>query len=371
MDRDFHHVLFPVVRFNDCDGRRVGGAVPWLIFVVVVLGLLGALALWGPGRGGSESIDPLVDGVVSGSSKDITDELEKLGDLLIQAGENKRDIGPLLGRVEKLIVEQPESVEAHTLHAQMLLEAGRPGDALGAFQAALKIEPRQARVHQMAGDLAMNLEMFEDARHHYEQALSIEPGSGRYAVSLANLQFKVREDAEATETLLTALRRDSELHSAYALLADIYARKNKVQLALGQLRRAIESVPEEDSRTRSIYVIKRAALLRRDNQAAESLAALQGLGMDGGLRGLILRDMATSWMMLGKPEMAAELYEGVLRADPSSDLAAAGAAKWRMKVGDMDAARKHVQTLRRINPRHESLIELERELGKGDGVGVE
>ncbi len=57
----------------------------------------------------------------------------------------------------------------------------------------------------MTGDLAMNLKQFEDARHHYEQALSIEPGSGKYAVCLANLQFKINEDDQALTTLLSAL----------------------------------------------------------------------------------------------------------------------------------------------------------------------
>ncbi len=368
MHKDFPEVESLPVRVA-CGGHRlVGGAAPWLILVVVVLGLLGGLAMWGPGRGGSDSADAQAENAAATHNKDITGELEELGDLLIQGAENKRDLRPLLDRLDALIAEQPGSAEAHTLHAQILLEAGRPEEALGAFQEALKIQPRQAQVHEMAGNLAMRLEQFEGARHHYEQALSIEPGSGRYAVCLANLQFKINEDDEALVTLLSALRRDSELHSAYSLIADIYAKKNKIRLALDQSQRAIDTVPEGKPRTRSVYVLKRAALLRRNNQPAESLAVLSELSPDAGLRALVLKDMATSWAMLGKPEMAAKLYEQVLRGDPSSDLAAAAAARWRIKVGDIDAAREHVGALRRINPRHEDLIELERELGDGGGV---
>lgn len=338
--------------------------MPWLILVGVVIALLAALALVGPGRGKNAATDSNTPPASPADGQAITETLQELGDQLSQAVENSRDLDPLLDRLNQLLAEHPDVAEAHTLHAQMLLEAGRPEDALVAFQSSLKIQPRQASLHQVSGDLAMNLKQYEDARHHYEQARSIEPGSGRYAISLANLQLKLNEDDQALETLLTALRRDSGLHGAYALLADIYAKKNKLQLALDQSQRAIETAPAESVNTIAVYTIKRAALLRRNNQPAESLAALNALSPPAHLQSKILQDTATSWAMLGKPQMAAELYENVLRADPSSDLAAAQAAAWRIKADDPEAAKQHLQTLRRINPRHEAILELESKLNK-------
>jgi tetratricopeptide (TPR) repeat protein len=353
---------------SPADGSRdAARAAPWLILVAVVLALLGALALWGPGRGAPGSADTQADygaGTPAGV-EDLTEQLAELGDLFNRASENKRDLGPLIDRLDALIAQRPGSAAAHTLRAQMLLEAGRPREALLAFQASLKLQPRQARVHQMAGDLAMNLKQFEEARHHYEQALSIEPGSGRYAVSLANLQAKLNEDDQAVQTLLAAIRQDSGLHKAYALLSDIYARKNKLGLALGQIDRAIDAVPDGQAGMRTAYVLKRAALLRRDNRAGESLLALQSLPPADQLRPGVMKDSATSWMMLGKPRRAAELYETALRLDPSNDQAAAEAARWRIKAGDFDAARKHIQALRRINPRHEALNGLDKALEDG------
>ena len=66
--------------------------------------------------------------------------------------------------------------------------------------------------------------------------------------------------------------------------------------------------------------------------------------------------------MLGKPAMAAELYERVLAVDPSNDLAAAEAARWWLKADNPDAARRNLQALRRINPRHEAVNELDVQL---------
>ncbi len=338
--------------------RHAGGAAPWLFLVIVVIVMLGAMNLFGPGRGAPDSVEPTGDEKIASVQNDIILALEILGDQFNQAAENGRDMQPLIDQIQKLIADHSDSAEAHTLHGQMLLQAERPADALAAFQASLKLEPRNAALNQMAGNLAANLKDFEAARHHYEQAMSIEPNTGKHAVSLANLQVKLDEDDPAIETLLTALRRDSGLHSAYALLSDIYAKKNKLQLALDQIQRAIDTAPESSPNTRTVYVLKRASLLRRDNQPAESLAALNALTPEAHLQPTVLRDTATSWAMLGKPEMAAELYERVLSADPSSAHAAAQAAGWRIKTGELDIANQHIKTLRRINPRDESLADL-------------
>ncbi len=364
MDHDLKQPDTTHPKYTPANRRHTGAAMRWLLLVVVVLAILGASALWGPGRGGPDPADPNANAPAPADLQAINTELEALGDLFGQVIENQRDPQPVIERIDKLLASHPDSAEAHMLRSQALLYDGQSEEALLALQASLKLKPRQAKAHRLAGNLAMKLQQYEDARHHYEQAMTIEPGNGESAVFLANIQLKLNENDQAAATLLTALRRNSELHSAYALLSDVYAKKNKLQLALDQAHRAIETAPTDNPNLRTAYTLKRAALLRRNNQPAESLAVLEALPADARLETNVLRDTATCWAMLGKPAMAAELYERVLKVDPSSDLAAAQAASWRIKAGDMDAARSHVQTLRRINPRHDALIELERKLNE-------
>jgi len=365
MDHDFTQPDRSLFRSAPTSRRLWGGVAHWLILVGVVLAALGALALWGPGRGVPDSADPKANTPPPADPQAVNTELEELGDLFGQVYENQRDAQPVIDRIDKLLTQHPDSADTHTLRGQVLLYAGRSDEALIALQASLKLKPRQAGVHRMAGNLAMKLHQYDAAKHHYEQAMTIEPGNGESAVFLANVQLKLNEDDQAAATLLTALRRNSDLHSAYALLSDVYAKKNKLQLALDQAQRAIETAPADNPNLRTTYTLKRAALLRRNNQPAESLALLEALPAEARLNDHVMRDTATCWAMLGKPEMAAELYERVLKVDPSSDLAAAEAARWRIKAGDLDAARKHVQTLRRINPRHEALNDLDKALEGG------
>jgi len=336
-----------------------------MVLVVLLLAVLGALALWGPGRSvvvddRPATVEPSV--VVM---QELAEELAQIGDLFSKVIENSRDAQVLIDRVDAVLVKLPSLAEAHTLRGQMLMFAGRLDESLRAFDASLESEPRQPEVLMLTGTVAGKIGRYEDARHHFEQALSIEPSNGRYAISLASTQIKLGQDDDAVQTLLTAIRRDSELHGAYMTLSDIYGKQNKMGMALSQIERAIEKVPKDKPGLRVAYTLRRASLLRRNNQPGESLAALHGLPEEALYQPVVMRDIATSWVMLGKPAMAADHYEQALLRDPSNDLAAAEAARFRIKVGDIDVARKHIQTLRRINPRSEALNDLDKALEGG------
>lgn len=340
--------------------RETGGAAAWLVLGLLLLAIIGAVALWGSGRGGDEPADTPTTGQPSPADvQALNDELTELGGLFGHVMNNKRDAQPLIERIDALLAKYPDSAAGYTLRGQVLMYVGQLDGAIKSLERSLEVEPRQADIHRLAGTAAMQMNQLEAARRHYQQAQSIEPGDGSHAVFLANAQHKLGQIDEAVATLLAAIRRDSELHSAYALLSDIYAGQHKLGLAMDQIERAMETAPAKHTSTRVAYTLKRAALLRRDNQPAESLALLDALPQDARMRADVLRDTATSWALLGKPAMAAEHYEKVLVIDPSNDLAAAEAARWWLKVGDIEAARRNLKALRRINPRHPAAPELD------------
>ncbi len=350
----------PLARYPNA--QSPGGAAPWLVASAVVLALLGAMALWGTGRGTPQPAGPDTTKPTPGETDSLDAELAELGDRFAQVMDNNRDAQPLIDRIDRFLADHPDVADAHTLRGQVTIYARRPKEALASLERSLELEPRQAEVRVLAGSAAMGLEHYEQAIKHYETALSIDPGKAINAVYLANAQQRIGEDDLAVTTLLTALRRDSRLHSAYALLSDIYAKQNKVALALDQIGRALENAQAENTAARTAYTLKRAALLRRDNRPAEAIAALEALPPQARVTPDVLRDTATGWAMLGKPAMAAELYERVLAVDPSNDLAAAEAARWWLKADNPDAARRNLQALRRINPRHEAVNELDVQL---------
>ncbi|GAB4194866.1 MAG: hypothetical protein Kow00105_09100 [Phycisphaeraceae bacterium] len=333
----------------------------------MVLLVLGGFAWFGGGREKRKPIIPELSAPTDSQRTALQDQLAELGDLFGQAMEHGRDVQPILERLDGLIAQYPESAAAHLLRGQVLAYANQGEAALEAFEKSLEMEPRQAGVHVLAGTVAYKLRKLERARTHYETALSIEPGHSEYAVYLANVQHKLGDDRSAVTTLLGALRRDSKCHSAYALLSDIYASQNKLSMALDQIERALEVLPEREPSARTAYVLKQAGLLRRANKPERALMSLAKLESGEQLRPDVMRATATCWAMLGKPGMAAEVYERALAVDPTNDHAAAEAVRWRLKAGDLDAARDNLNALRRINPRHVDLPDLEAEFDQAQG----
>ncbi len=315
---------------------------------------------------GSRSSDPVIPSLTgpppTPEQQALDDQLAELGDLFGQVMEHNRDVAPLIERIDALLSKHPDLAAGHTLRGQTLMFASRLDEALQALERSLAIEPEQAGIHQLAGAAAEKLDRLEAAREHYEAALRLQPDSGSYAIFLANAQHKLDRDYDAIPTLTGAIQRNSKLHGAYALLSDIYASQDKPDAALAQIDRALNAVDDPESPVHVVYTIKRAAVLRLDDQPAESLAALTALPAMAQLRPDVMRDVAESWDMLGKPAMAASHYEQALGADPSNDHAAAQAVHWWLKAGDAAAAGRNLKTLRRINPRHPNLPRLDAEV---------
>lgn len=345
--------------------HEAGGSAVWLAVVLLLLAVVVVVLLWGPGRRSTPVIPPLPNPPSPVESQAFVDELAELGDRLAQVMDNQRDTQPLIERAEALAIRYPDSAEAHMLHGQILMYSGRLDPAIKALQRSLEVDPKQADIHRLIASGAMQMDRLEVARQHYEKALDLEPDNSQNALFLANVEFKLAQFDKAVKTLQGAIRRDSQLAGAYALLSDIYVEQGKTKLAMDQIERAIEATPAEKTNSIVVYTLKRAALLRQDNQPAESLAVLDALPREVQYRPDVLRDTATSWGMLGKPMMAAELYEKVLTVDPSNDYAAAEAARWWIKADDVEAAARNLKTLRRINPRHPEIPELDTAI-KGD-----
>lgn len=334
----------------------------WLILVVLLLlaGVFTYLIL-NPAR----RHKPVVPSLATPTDPDtqaLNDQLDELGDQFGGVMEHQRDTQPLIDKINALIAEHPGAPEAHTLLGQVLIFAGRFDDGLAELKQSLKLNPDQPNVHELAGTTAATLGRLDEAEHQYTEAMRLDPDNPRHAVFLATVQHKLGRDDQAIATLINVVQHDAGQHAAYALLSDIYAGQGKLGLALDQAQRAIDALNKPNSPTFVLYTRKRAKLLRQDKQPAESLALLTALPEKAQTRPDVMRDIAESWDMLGKPALAAQLYEQALTADPTNDLAAAEATRWWLKAGDPEAAQRTLAALRRINPRHPDLPKLDAEI---------
>jgi len=266
----------------------------------------------------------------------------------------------LVDDYRRLVERFPKFATARAEYAMILYEVPNWEEAYEQIELALEMDPQQAAWHLVAGTIASNLQLIDEAAAHYNEAVALAPDVADYRVHQAQTMLLRKQYDKALLTLLEALKHDSENHTAYGMLADLYAKQNKISLALQHVQKAIDHTPPDLRPVQAAYVQQKAALLRRDNRPKEALQVLNNeLLSDDHLRVDVLNDLAVTWMMLGKPAKGAEAYEQALDLVPADERYAIGAALWRIKAGDLPAARQHIDTVRRINPRHGALEELE------------
>lgn len=350
-------------RHDAWSADRRSGRTWWFVLVLIVLAGAGALGIWAlatrPGTG--QGTARPAGAVPGGDPKAAQAELEALQEQMTATFEapNPTKGEALLVEARAVVERYPKYAPARTFYAQTLLYLSRFEEAYQQLVMSLSLDGQQPEVQMLAGTTAMQLDKVEQAAQHYSQAVGLQPQNPRYRLFLAQALLRLNQPERARDELLQTLRIDSSQHQAYATLSDIYAQQNRLDLAMSQIQKAIEHTPAAQRSMQLAYIRKKAVLLRRDNHPEQALALFKTLSSQERSEPANVEEMAVSFAMLGKPAMAAELYENALLARPTEWRLAAGAAQWRLKTGDKAAARRHVETLRRLNPRATVLAQLE------------
>jgi tetratricopeptide (TPR) repeat protein len=265
----------------------------------------------------------------------------------------------MIKEFRRLVERYPRFAAARSQLGLVLYEAQRWEDAYEQLKISLELDAQQPEVHLLAGTVALNIGLIDDAERHYSQAVGLDPSNPVFLVHLAQVYVRKQEFDKAQRRLLEAIKLDSSSHSAYGTLADVYARQNKMDLALQFIDKAIENTPLEHRGVQVNYIQRKAAYLRRKNKPDEALLVLQGLFPQEQAEAAVIEDMALCWAQLGKPANGAKLYESELIARPTELDLLVGAARWRLKAGDKQTAARHLEAIKKINPRLQVVQQLE------------
>ena len=289
-------------------------------------------------------------------------ELDELQQWFNEVASENGEVATISDSAQRLVERYPKYDAAHTLLGQVLVYQGQFDEAYERFKLSLNLNGQQPELHLLAGTLALKVDQIDKAIGHYSMAVGLDTSNPRYRVHLAQAYIKQHKHDEARAALLEALRIDSSQHGAYALLANLYAQQNRLALALTQIQRAIEQTPVSERATQVIYTRRKAQLLRRNNQPDEALMALSALTSVEQAGPQVMSEVALCWSLQGQPEKAAVMYEQAMAFNPTAWPLIVEAARWRIKAGDLQAARKHLTVLRQVNPRAQAIIELEEQL---------
>lgn len=343
-------------------GRAGSPRGAWVVAVMLLLGAVAGTAsvsYWGLQGKWMRERDAEQD-----AGPDVWDEpaarveLQQLQEQFNQLASKKGQTDHLITEIQRFVERYPKYAQGRILLAQAMIHDEQYEQAYEQFNLSLELDGQQPEVQLLAGTLAYKLDRLNDAVRHYSMAVGLAPANPRYRLHLAQVYLRQRQDEQARNELLAALRADSSMHEAYAALAQLYAQQNKITLALAQTQKAVEHTPVSEPAKRVQYLRHQTKLLLRDNRPQEALLTLESLTPDQRAQPQVMADMATCWSMLDQPDRAAQLYEQAAAANPTRWRLVAMATSWRLKANDVEAARAHLATLTRLRPQAPEVQEL-------------
>jgi tetratricopeptide (TPR) repeat protein len=351
-------------------GRR-GRGLHWLALALLLVGLLSlsAVLVW-------QWVDRVrreQEAIAAQEAREV--DREALADLRERfnhaASEPHANLTSIVRQAERLAAKRPTWHEAQTLAALVHIERQDWAQAYPHIAASLELNPDQRELQLHGGTVSLKLGHRQRAREHYAQAVALDDDHARSLRHLGHLLIREGYPELAREYLERAVEMDDDSHEAHASLAELYTQQGQHEQAVRHLAQAIEFAevatfegmqPEKAEKLLEHYRLEQARLLLEADRPDEAAFALEALPERKLLQPEAWRRYTRAQHEMGQTDKAAKLAENALAAMPNTWEYAALAARWRIELGHESKARRHLTTLRRLNPFCPQLPELQERL---------
>ncbi|WP_431293766.1 tetratricopeptide repeat protein [Pedobacter sp. P26] len=162
---------------------------------------------------------------------------------------NQPVIAKNVSELSKLVAEKnPTEAKALVLYGDVLYQQNNLKEALGQYQAALKLNEQIYVVWEQVINIQTLLGNYDDAIKVGDEALTIYPNQASLYYYMAYAMFRTGKYESAQNNLKTSLQLDVENKSLqaqiYALQGDIYINQNNFPLAKTAFEKAISTEPD-------------------------------------------------------------------------------------------------------------------------------
>lgn len=257
-------------------------------------------------------------------------EAEAIATRMVQATPNHFGPHDLLGRIA---VRQALGLQA----------AGRDAEstsmfvvAYGHYEDAARLAPEIAGLQQTAGEIAVLAAKPEAAMNHYMAAAALSPEDPRPPLYMAQIFMGAGDMEQARHWIERVLVIEPRQPHALATLAMIEADAEQWPAAFDAIAQARAAQPDD----LGLRVIE-ARLHRRHGDAERALELLLALNEASRVDVIVCTELATSWMELGRPEQAVDVWTRCFAAQegtPQSGRIAIEVALAWIEAGSMEEA---------------------------------
>jgi tetratricopeptide (TPR) repeat protein len=142
-----------------------------------------------------------------------------------------------------VIAATRDNYSAHCSLGNALMSAGRPDEALGEFQMAVKIKPDSSENHCNVGVALANLNRLDEALVEFQTAVKLNPGNGLAHHNLGMALEQKDQIEAATQEYEAAIRLLPNYAPAHNSLGVALAKQNRLDEATTQFQIAIRLDP--------------------------------------------------------------------------------------------------------------------------------
>lgn len=233
-----------------------------------------------------------------------------------------------------IAAKAPGSQDVWLLLAEVCLALGRPDEALGAYESALRIGPESGDLAFAAGVAASMAGDASAAADRFARAEALDPSNPQRPLYLAQAQRKGGMTEQAEAALLRATALDPSLAPAWGGLADLALEAGDLGVAAERITRARRAAPDDP-----IYRLIEARILRREGKAERAATLLLAMEEDRLLADRALVEEAALCLGdAGHAEEAASLCVRASARRSEDGESAALAAEWLDRAGRRDDA---------------------------------
>jgi tetratricopeptide (TPR) repeat protein len=163
---------------------------------------------------------------------------------MAEGASSDREYDVALARLDEVIREDPEIMEARQVRANIYLQLDRPEDAVAECQEALKIDPEYHAAIFTLAQAYKKLKKYDEAIAGFNRALQLDPRDPKPYVNLGEIYLGTKELDQAIASFEQAISIDPEHSSlAHNSLGAAFLEKKMLERAEQELLKALEMRP--------------------------------------------------------------------------------------------------------------------------------
>jgi predicted Zn-dependent protease len=202
------------------------------------------------------------------------------------------------------LAENP-STEAEGLYWETKAAGNLATEALARASAA---DPNSPKLHVLLGDIYRQQKNIPEAEKEYRQALSLRPQDTGAQFGLSLTLLAAGQTDEALSLAQTALEKNPDDPELNAVMGEILCARNEYADAEPFLKKSLNTKPEFVSRVHALL----GNVYAKTNRTQEAIAELR-LGLDSDRDGSLHYQIARLYLKVGERELANQAFEASKR----------------------------------------------------------